>query len=110
MDGGLAGSAADGWGWEYKPGQDRLLETLGSSGSRPFGAAKCKREFWSFLLSGNKNTGQQAAKFGLSWSQTWVCVGVWRDQWKNRWEPQVLESEALGVVYSIPFSFVNLIF
>lgn len=28
---GLAGSAADGWGWEYKPGQDRLLETLGSS-------------------------------------------------------------------------------
>lgn len=68
-------------GWIYKRGQDRLLEILGSSGRfQTLGAAECKRQFWSFLLSGNKNTGQQAAKFGLFWSQMWECVGFWRGQ------------------------------
>lgn len=63
-------------GWFYKRGQDRLLEILGSSGRfQTLGAAECKRQFWSFLLSRNKNTGQQAAKFGLSESDVGCGLG-----------------------------------
>lgn len=77
-------------GWKYKPGQDRLLETVGSSG-RFQTLWSCRvQKIVLVLLAEWKQKHRSASSY--VWALLESDVGgcwVLEKSLKNRWEPQV---------------------